>query len=319
MRAKQLAFWLLMFFLVACIVEASLSLFFQFRADNPMAMVRLLRTTRDEMGGDASIATVGIWESDSRFGFAHIANSSGKHETSDFSARYTIGDEKNRHIPTTPNALGRVLFLGGSFTFGHGVNDDENYPYLLSTHLGRWQIVNKAVMGWGTSHAYMALSMEVESAHPPAMVVYAMIPHHIKRNYIRKSWVRTLNRSQPHFEIVDGKPVFQGIVNVTDSVDNLPEVHETEIALTSAFLVEMKKLCETRQIPFIVVLIRGNIPYAINRSLIENDVEVLDLTEIKIEGFKTDRHPNRQDHEELAEAILHSFVPVVLDSLDVNQ
>src|SRR5581483_10984107 len=119
----------------------------------------------------------------------------------------------------------------------HGVNDVENYPYLLSRYWPEWQVVNKAVMAWGTSHAYMVLAEELESARPPSMVVYATTPDIILRNYKRRSWVKYLSqydRDHPYFEIVDGKLAYQGIVaSVADGEPDSPELRDKELELTT--------------------------------------------------------------------------------------
>lgn len=265
---------------------------------------------------------IGIWERDAQFGYSHMANSSGTHETPDFKVTYTIGGDKERYIPVPESPVGQILFLGGSFTFGHGVNDDENYPYILSTDWTRWHIVNKAVMGWGTSHAYMALSKVMKSDNPPSMVIYAMIPHHVERNYIRKSWVKIItehDRGHPHFELIDKNLAFQGVVNGPNSLEDTPGMHDKEIELTKAFLVEMQNICHKHHIPFIVILLRHNVPYAINKTLIENNILVLDLSEIKIEGFTKDEHPNHNDHKRIADAISDSFIPEILKSILSNK
>jgi hypothetical protein len=107
---------------------------------------------------------IGIWKHDAVYGFSHIPSARGVHGTVDFKVSYTIGPEQERYVPAPPQPRGRVVFLGDSMTFGHGVNDDEPYPYLLSRHWTDLRIVNKAVMGWGTAHAYLALSEELSSA-----------------------------------------------------------------------------------------------------------------------------------------------------------
>ncbi len=48
----------------------------------------------------------------------------------------------------------RILFLGDSFTYGYGVNDDQTFPYLIEKHLLQdhipVEVINAGVSGKGT-------------------------------------------------------------------------------------------------------------------------------------------------------------------------
>ena len=301
-----------------CAVEGVLSVYPGRTTEHPLAMARVWH---DAMGGLRSRAPrtlVGIWQYDPELGYSHVPCSSGVHKEPDFEVTYTIGEHGERYIPAPERTRGRIVFLGGSLTFGHGVEDDENYPCLLSRHWPGWQIVNRAAMGWGTSHAYVALRKEIESDARPAMAVYAMIPHHIARNYIRRSWLRLLSRygrGQAHFELIDGVPVFQGVVGVADGKEDSPGLRRTEMELTQAFLVAAHRLCQQKQIPFVVVLLRKRPPAAIYGALTENRIPTLDLTNVRIDGFPHDDHPNPSDHERIAEAIAESFVAEIVEGM----
>jgi hypothetical protein len=72
----------------------------------------------------------------------------------------------------------------------------------LSQKWPEWRIVNKGIMGWGTIQAYLTLSKMLQDGKRPSMVIYNMIPEHLPRNYIRKSWVQMmgdLNFFHPQF------------------------------------------------------------------------------------------------------------------------
>ncbi len=259
---------------------------------------------------------IGIFKEDPELGYDHKCNSKGIHNDCDFKVTYTIGPEGERFSPKPAQPVGRILILGGSFAFGVGVNDDETFPYLLSQHWPDWHIVNRSVMGWGTSHAYIVLSRALKSDHPPDIVIYAMIPHHITRNYIRKSWVKFITKwgfKHPHFELVDGKLEFQGIITLDQSQEDYPGMRQKEIELTKAFLANMHRLCAEKQIPFVVILLNGMPPYSITKVLADNHVGVIDLSEMKLEKFRFDTHPNRNDHKRIAEAIEKSFLPELLE------
>ena len=170
-------------------------------------------------------------------------------------------------------------------------------------------------MGWGTSHAYMKLSDKLEDEDPPSIIIYTMIPHHVRRNYILKEWVERLNqfdRGHPHFELINGEPVFQGIIDVSDGAEDVPSTRQIELSLTSAFLDQMRTKAKQAKIRFVVIFLEALPPYEVIRGLVKNDVSVLDLTSLELEGFAGDQHPNPQDHERIAEAISRSFVAQIL-------
>ena len=95
--------------------------------------------------------TIGIWKSDPVFDWVHIPGSSARHKvTPYFDVKYTI-DKFGHRVTSGDYHSSKILFLGGSFTFGHGVEDDEHYPALLQYHLRQYKIINAAVNAWGTA------------------------------------------------------------------------------------------------------------------------------------------------------------------------
>jgi len=252
-KRKRLIFVVLLILINLLVFEIISSVvYFHRNSRYPLALVhywyiaervlsKYLLTERDLL----KTKPVHLYEYDPKYGYSHVANSRGTYKSRDFKGTYTIGNDKGRVIPVPEEPLGRILFLGGSLTYGYGVDDDKTYPYILSQKYWRnWHIVNKAVSGWGTSHAYMTLSEEMERDKRPSVVIYGMISQHIQRNYIREGWVHTVAKyfhSHPHFELVDGNLEFQGVVNVSESKPYSSEVRKKELELTRAFLIEMKK------------------------------------------------------------------------------
>jgi len=321
-KGRRLAFSVLIACICLCVIEGVLSVYPGRTAEHPLAIARLWHAAKVGWHGRTPRAPVGIWQYDPELGYSHVPNSSGVHREPDFEVTYTIGEHGERYIPAPERPLGRILFLGGSLTFGHGVGDNETYPHLLSRYWSDWHIVNRAAMGWGTSHAYVTLRKEIESDTPPSVAIYAMIPHHIARNYIRQSWLRLLSRygrGQAHFELIDGAPVFQGVIGVADGKEDSPDLRRTEIELTQAFLVAMHRLCQAHRIPFVVVLLRKPPPAVIYRTLTDNRIPTFDLLTVRIDGFPHDDHPNPSDHKRIAESISKSFVGELVEGLARTQ
>jgi hypothetical protein len=324
MNLKGLLFWIITYSISLGFVEIGLRvIYLQTPLKHPLAIVSAFYDAKNFLGEKTSGPTpeIGIWEKDSKYGYSHVANSSGIHTTQDFSVKYTIDNNGARTIPIPEGPLGRILFLGGSYTFGHGVNDDEVFPYILSTNWPRWRIDNRGVMGWGTSHAYMTLLEEMVRNDRPAMVVYTMIPHHITRNYIRRGWVKSLSkfdRDHPHFELIEGEPTFMGVIGVDKSLPGTPELRGKEIELTRAFLVEMQNICRENQVPFIVVFLEENHSTEITEAMVESDIQFVDLSGLEFEGIEYDPHPGSADHKKIAEMILTSSISETLKSVEAK-
>ena len=277
---------------------------------------------------------IGIWQFDERYGYDHFPNREGVHRAADFEVTYTIDGDRCRVTPTPEAPEGRVFITGCSYTFGHGVEDDECYPAVLAAkHWPSYKIQNRAVCGYGTAHAYLLVSDELDAPErdPPSLVIYGMIPDHLRRNYIRKTYVRHIvacpffrkrsldplveRRGYPHFELVDGKLEFRGLIGLEGALADSPLLKYAEIALTEAFLSEMHKKCSENGVPFVVLLAPPTNPGAwesIKRILDKHDTPYLDVSDIPFEGFPRDTHPNPDDHERIAEAIAGSFITDIL-------
>ncbi len=113
-------------------------------------------------------------------------------------------------VPTLTNSA--VLFLGGSFTFGAGVNDEETLPFqfqLATQH--KFKSFNFGYGGYGPHHMLALLEHEKEkdviSGYEPVAAVYQAIPHHVHRvaGKIKYSFI------DPKYEIrKDGNILYQG-------------------------------------------------------------------------------------------------------------
>lgn len=269
--------------------------------------------TRDVYG-------IGIWQTEPKLAYTHIPDSIGVHNTKNFNVTYTIDRNGNRLIPKPENPKGRIIFLGGSMTFGHGVEDDQNYPALLANqYWPDFEVVNKGVVGYGTMQSYMTLLNELKSDTPPSVAVYGFIPHHRIRNYIRKKWVTVLQKNElkhPHFEIKNGLLQFQGLIDTKESLEDTPMVDEKELQLTSAFITAMNEECKKRNIPFIVLLLPTHDQYQerLISTIYKDDIIFLDRSQGRFEGFLTDEHFNIKDHEALAKALSKSIIYKTLEN-----
>lgn len=264
-----------------------------------------------------------IWRDDPVLGYAHIPGAVGRHEamSSDgeviFSVEYHIGADGCRVGAEGRGQRPSLLFLGGSFTFGHGVGDDEAFPAVLQReYWPGYAVRNCGVMGWGTSNAYLWLRAELERETPTA-VFYGFTPSHLDRNYISREWLQVVHpRRVPHFELLDGRLELGATVGLEDAVPSSRAVRAVQRKLTRRLIGEMKALCDAAGIPFRVLILptRKNSPRSdrMLRYLAKMGVRDLDLRG-RAEGyFPGDRHPTPAWHRALATALAEA---VPLDTL----
>jgi hypothetical protein len=66
----------------------------------------------------------------------------------------------------------RLLIIGDSYSFGHGVSDDETYAHVLNNrHMPDWQVMNLAVSATGTDQQYLMYAHYGEQFSPDIVLL----------------------------------------------------------------------------------------------------------------------------------------------------
>jgi hypothetical protein len=115
-----------------------------------------------------------------RFGVTHDADG----------WRVTAADSVRR------DSLPEIWIFGCSFTHGFGVNDHENFPWLLQAWLPKYKVRNFGMDGYGTLHAWLLLRQLLSSGGRPAAVVLAHGAFHEQRNTANRYWHKALHGQQ---------------------------------------------------------------------------------------------------------------------------
>ena len=90
------------------------------------------------------------------------------------------------HPPSGP----AIIATGTSFTFGHGLNDQDTWPWLLQEQLPAYHVMNVACMGYGTDQALLAAERQVLRAPGhTAVVVLELEGFQIERNRSAQGWL----------------------------------------------------------------------------------------------------------------------------------
>jgi len=95
----------------------------------------------------------------------------------------------------TPEPPGEptVWALGGSFTQGWGVSDDQTFVWRLQRRRPGWRFVNRAVPAYGTVQSWRTLERSLAREPAPDAVLYGLIGDHARRNVGTPEWIRHLD------------------------------------------------------------------------------------------------------------------------------
>ena len=87
-----------------------------------------------------------------------------------------------------------ILLIGGSFTQGWGVNDNETFSFKLQENYNNYKIYNFGQAGYGTIQSYLLLKEQLLKSKNPKLIIYGIIQHHEYRNIAHESWLRMLSQ-----------------------------------------------------------------------------------------------------------------------------
>ncbi len=128
---------------------------------------------------------------DGVLGWAPIPNgSSGRHYSRDnFDVRYSFDHRGRRLIPQNPRAERTLHVFGDSFTFGHGVSNEETALALLAGKINhRINVLNWAVMGYGLEQMVLRLEQNLDEIKPGDLVLFQPLHTDIARSMIARAF-----------------------------------------------------------------------------------------------------------------------------------
>lgn len=112
---------------------------------------------------------------------------SRRKSTSDtvYDATYTIGANGFRQTDNVAPGTSSVVFFGGSYTYGEGVDDAETYPAQFSKALDyRYRVINAGFSGYGPHQMLRLLEtgrVDAATEGPVAAAYFLMIDNHMNR------------------------------------------------------------------------------------------------------------------------------------------
>ena len=116
--------------------------------------------------------------------------------------KFTILKNGNRYSGDGPNNIkGDVVFIGGSYTQGWAVNDEETFPYLIQKKLSNFSVKNYGVGAYGSFQSFLMLEEILKKNKNVKLVIYCYIWHHEARNYGNATWIQGLNKTKPLYHV----------------------------------------------------------------------------------------------------------------------
>ena len=147
---------------------------------------------------------------------------------------YTTGPDGLRISPPSRDSHYSILFFGGSYTMGQGVEDQETLPSLVAQKTaGMFRTYNFGVSGYGPHHMLAALESGLVDrvvADEPRLAIYLAIPDHVNRAAGRKDW----DTNGPRYVLAsDGTTRFEG------QFDDVWDVHSAIVRiLRKSYIVQ---------------------------------------------------------------------------------
>lgn len=100
----------------------------------------------------------------------------------------------------------RLLVIGDSFSFGHGVEAAEAWPARLERLLPESEVVNLAVTGYGTDQQVLRLEKR-GLAYQPDVVILGLFEGNVFRNLKKEQ----MGYPKPRFELAGGRLELRGV------------------------------------------------------------------------------------------------------------
>jgi lysophospholipase L1-like esterase len=124
---------------------------------------------------------------DPTLGWRMAARWSGRHVHYDFDAQYTTNAQGLRGTEWLDPAIGnrRIAFLGDSFTFGLGVNDDETFVARLQSGDGEATYLNAGIAGYSTDQQLLYLRDHLASWDLDGLVLVVYLANDLLDNELR--------------------------------------------------------------------------------------------------------------------------------------
>ncbi len=218
----------------------------------------------------------------------------------------------------------QIVIVGGSFTFGWAISDNQTFAWKLQQEFPSIEFLNYGTGGYGTYQSLLILEkVFAGQSTPPAMVLYAFCDFHEGRNVATSQWLINLRKSSkrghvylPYCTLDRNKKLVRHLPEaypfwpLEKSLFTVNFLHEHYMTLktrrrikqksevTKKLLLEMNNLCKKNKSQLVVLLIQCNedSKSKYKKFLLENNMDYIVCTDFDISSSEAmvhnDGHPS---------------------------
>jgi hypothetical protein len=88
---------------------------------------------------------------------------------------------------------GDLVLVGGSFSQGWAISDEETFAYKLQKGIPSLRVLNYGTGGYGSLQSLLVLEQELPLLSAARIVLYGFVQHHEVRNVAHYSWLRAVS------------------------------------------------------------------------------------------------------------------------------
>lgn len=229
----------------------------------------------------------------------------------------------------------KLILVGGSYTLGWAISDDETYSWKLQERFPFVEVLNYSAGGYGTYQSLLSLEEVLPSMQNPEIVIYGFIENHEERNVASASWMEGLS-------ITSKEDIYMPFVTINNDGQlfrHQPEQYpswplrgkSTLVSLsqkafmkikamgrekekkqvTEQLLIEMRKMCEQYEIEFFVAILDSTertkkhyIKFLENNDIMATDCAYPLTKEMRVKG---EGHPNGMQNSKWAACIANAL------------
>lgn len=259
-------------------------------------------------------------------------NQAGKHVLPPYQATgkeitvtFLPGGLRATRVEGTPHDdRDKLVCIGGSYTQGWAVADEETFAWKLQSKLPSRNVLNYGTGAYGTYQSLLLLEGLLPSLNSTDIVLYGFTHFHEERNVASSDWLETLERysrrghvSVPYVTLDNGVLTRNAPMSYPSWIlkEHLSTVRLAEKAYmniiakgrtaqkttaTEKLMLEMSRACEERGVGFAVVLLHcyEDVKDHYLQFLKKNNIEVINCSFAFVPGMIVpgEGHPNEKPH-----------------------
>ncbi len=247
-------------------------------------------------------------------------------------SKINILDEGNRVVKIDNINKDKIIVIGGSFSQGWGVDDEETFSFKIQKKLDNYKVKNFGQGGYGTVQSYLLLEDLLKNNSHVKLIIYGFIDHHEYRNVARGKWLELLLKysnigySSPpkvpyalidkNDKIVFHKPVSYLRLPFRENLSLIALIEKSYMEITTKrrkkqqkkilrnLVYKMNELSKLSEAKFIFVNLHSNIEEH-KKYLLKNNINFVDCNLTLTNEFlvKGNYHPNAKAHDYYGECI----------------